>query len=132
MGSRGRRPKPRRTALGTYLESLRQDAGWSLRDLAKKAGVSDRTIFKIEVEERPRLRHATLDKIAGALGTNPNRLFERASLTPRLTVSPTTGPSATQAEPEPRPRTFHVTDEEFSQIDLYLAFLRYAEICQRV
>ncbi len=91
--------------------------------LAKAAGVSYRTVFKAEMEARPRLRHSTLEKIARPLGLYPDQLFVRANLTPYLKPwSPDEG-QATR-----RPKTFVVTDEEFESLTRYLKFLQLWEM----
>lgn len=59
----------------TDLKELRVRQALSIRDLAKKAGVSPRTIVQIEAE-RLTPRFSTMRKIAGALGVTPADVAE--------------------------------------------------------
>ena len=97
--------------------------------LADEAGVSDRTVFKAEVEPNARLRHSTLEKIAKPLGLHPNGLFIRANLTPYLSASGLTGERSAHERKE---RAFNVTDEEYDHLERYLNFLQFSGITGHV
>lgn len=51
------------------LREIRQDKGWSMRELAEKAGMSERTIFEYENVRKPRhLSIYKVEHILAALG----------------------------------------------------------------
>ena len=117
--------RPRATELGRYIAKQRYERGWSMYDLATKADVSYRTMYKAEVHLRARLRHGTLEKIAGKLDVHPNELFIRAGLTPYLS-SPAAPPPV--EGPVTKERVFEVTDDEYEKLNHYLGFLRYSSL----
>ena len=53
--------------IGTQIRELRKKAGWTLKELAKRAEVSYSTLAKIEIYPERRPRIDTLRKIASAL-----------------------------------------------------------------
>lgn len=54
--------------LAITVRHLREGRGWSLANLAARAGVDPTTIWKIEHGKTPNPGHETLTKISGALG----------------------------------------------------------------
>ncbi len=60
---------------GGRLRELRLDHGWTQRDLARRAGVSERTVRTAEYGGP--VSPATLGFLARALGTHPSRLRAR-------------------------------------------------------
>ena len=132
MGKRGRPTKPRASELGCYLQELRDQRGWSVLQLADAAGISYKTLSKIELDRtRPR-RPEILLKVAKVFDIHPDRLLLRAPLTPMLrpTVDEVSSPPLNQ------PLTLLVSNEERRQLENYLQFLRYVAsveaLCQRV
>lgn len=125
----GRPTRNRTTELGRYIEQLRHERGWSLRDLAREAEAPYKTLCKLEVESKSVRRPEILLKIARALGVHPNQLLVRAVLTPMLSPSPSTGPPPEQLRP---PSTFYVTEQERVQLEHYLNFLRDSELMEMV
>ena len=58
----------------TKLRKLREDRGYSVRGLAREAGVSTETVYSVEHGKRqPSVR--TLGKLARALGVESKDLF---------------------------------------------------------
>lgn len=55
------------------MRELRQERGWTIEDLASRAGVSSRTIYDIEGGHRQPHR-ATRQVLAHALGRDPEAL----------------------------------------------------------
>ncbi len=131
MGNRGRPTKPRTSELGGYIEVLRQENSWSLSDLAHKAGVSYKTLSKLELARIIPRRPEILLKVARAFDIHPDRLLVRASLTPMLRP-PVSEVSLT---PPRKPLTLLVSDDERRRLEDYLQFLRYIAsieaVCQR-
>jgi len=131
MRNRGRPTKLRTRELGRYIEELRREQGWSVSDLAHKAGVSYKTLSKLELERTIPRRPAILQKIAKVFDIHPDRLLVRASLTPML--RPPVG-EVSSASPR-RLLTLLVNDDERRRLEDYLQFLRYIAsieaLCQR-
>jgi transcriptional regulator with XRE-family HTH domain len=63
------------------LQQLRVSGGWSQEGLSEAAGVSRRTILRIEHGNAPRLR--TLIRLADALGVPLEALIPRSGMTVR-------------------------------------------------
>jgi transcriptional regulator with XRE-family HTH domain len=61
------------------LEEHRKAAYLTLRELAEKAGVALRTVWRIENGEYESLQPRTMRKIAGALGVPPSEVSEFAA-----------------------------------------------------
>ena len=123
MGRRGRPTKPRTSEVGIYIEQLRLEWGWSVRDLAREAKVSYKTLSKLELDRNlPRRPEIFLLKVAKAFGVHPDRLLVRASLTPMLRppVDETASLPSTTI-----PLTLLVTEDESRQLENYLQYLRY-------
>ncbi len=57
------------------LERLRRAAGWSQADLARRAGVSRRTVSKLEGYWTESPRFETVSRLAGTLGVDPDLLI---------------------------------------------------------
>lgn len=72
MAEWGARSKP---ALGQRIRSLREAAGINREVFAVGAGISSRTVIRVELgHHRPSLR--TLERMAGALGVTVSELLE--------------------------------------------------------
>lgn len=84
MGKKGRPTKPRASELGACIQKLRDREGWSVRQLADAAGVSYKTLSKLELGRTTPRRPGILLKIAKALDVHPDRLLLLAPLTPML------------------------------------------------
>ena len=66
-----------RTMPNTKIEKLRKKKGWSLRDLAYNAGLSERTVDALETKPFPRPPFLkTQIKIADALGVTVSTIFK--------------------------------------------------------
>jgi len=130
MGRRGRPTKARTSELGLYLEQLRLDKGWSVRDLAREAGVSYKALSKLELDRSlPRQPGAFLWKIADAFGIHANNLLIRASLTPLLR------PPKDEVIPPPTELitfTPKVTEKESQELEKYLQYLRFLDSVESV
>jgi transcriptional regulator with XRE-family HTH domain len=61
--------------VGDVIRKLRNQAGWSIEDLAQKAGVNKGTISTIERGDALNFRQETIAKIAKALGTSATEIF---------------------------------------------------------
>ena len=123
MRRRGRPTKTRTTQLGVYIEQRRDELGWNIRDLARQAEVSYRTLSKLELGRNlPRRPEIFLLKIARALGVHPDKLLVRASLTPIL-KAPAGVPVS--LPPTTTPVTLLVTDDERRELENYLQYLRH-------
>ena len=62
------------TKVGEAIRRLRGDVGWSVEELAEKAGVSARQLYRIEAGEIAGPRIDLLEKIANALGVELSEL----------------------------------------------------------
>ena len=126
MTTRGRKPKPRETDLGRYIQLRRDEHSWSMQTLAKEAKVSYKTLSKLELGRTlPRRPERFLLRLAGPLGVHPDQLLLRAALTPLLRPSLTPQPPSTR-----KLVTFEVDEEERRQLEDYLQFLRYLSSIQ--
>lgn len=67
-------PEPK-TATGRIILSLRKGQGWSQRDLAKKAGVGQATVQRVESGEEHNPERNSLEAIAKAFGVTINELL---------------------------------------------------------
>lgn len=67
-----------KTTAGTLVRHARFSQGLTLRDLAKKASVTQKTIIDFE-RGRTNPHGHTVYRIAEALGLDPEELFEAAS-----------------------------------------------------
>ena len=112
--------EPRHGELGTYIKERRDALRETVTSLATKAQVGIGSLSEIERGLRTP-RHATLRKLSGPLGIDPNELFVRAFFTQEL--RPT---AAYPALPENR-ITFicEVTHEEYRALEEYRLFLRF-------
>jgi transcriptional regulator with XRE-family HTH domain len=127
---RGRRTKTRTSQLGVLIEHLRDQLGWSVKDLAREADVSYKALSKLELNRNvPRRPDVFLIKVAGALGVHPDRLLIPASLTPILRP-PVTAP--VPPPPTMEPLTLVVTDDEGRELQNYLGYLRYISSVESV
>jgi len=73
------------SALGAKLAQARAERGWSLAELARRAGVSTASVHKIEKSGMtPTI--ATLMKIAAALGTNVSYFIDEGVAVPAAIV----------------------------------------------
>ncbi len=123
MGRRGRPTKPRTSEVGIYIEQLRLKWGWSVRDLAREAKVSYKTLSKLELDRNlPRRPEIFLLKVAKVFGVHPDKLLVRASLTPML--RPPVGETASLPSTT-IPLSLLVTEAESRQLENYLQYLRY-------
>jgi transcriptional regulator with XRE-family HTH domain len=122
MGRRGRPTKLRTSQVGIYIEQRRGELGWSVRDLAREAGVSYKALSKLELDRNlPRRPEIFLLKVAFALGVHPDRLLVPASLTPMLRPPvgvPSRLPTTTRL-------ILLVTEGERRELENYLQYLRY-------
>jgi HTH-type transcriptional regulator, competence development regulator len=59
------------------LKRLREDQVLSLRELARKAGLTQGTVWRLE-SGFPEAHPQTIRKLAGALGIEPKELVKRA------------------------------------------------------
>ena len=72
-----------------------------------------------------------LIKVAKAFGVHPNQLLLRAALTPILSPIPSPAPVSSRSPQDARePKTFYVTEQERTQLDHYLQFLRDTELIE--
>lgn len=132
MGKRGRPTKPRASELGFCIQQLRDQRGWNVHQLADAAGVSYKTLSKLELNRTtPRRPEILLMKVAKALDVHPDRLLLRAPLTPML--RPTV--DEVSSLPLAQPLTLLVSSDERRQLENYLQFLRYIAsieaVCRR-
>jgi transcriptional regulator with XRE-family HTH domain len=111
--------------VGIYIERLRNERGWSIRELASIANVSYRALSKLELDRSlPRHPEVFLWKIAEVFNVHPDNLFIRASLTPLLR------PPKDEIATEPmKTVTFplKVTEEESIKLEKYLYYLRFLD-----
>jgi len=113
------------------MEELRLEKGWSISDLARKAGVPYKTLSKLELVRIIPRRPEILLKVAKAFDIHPDRLLVRASLTPMLRpqVEETSQVSLM------KPLNLLVNDDERRHLEDYLQFLRYIAsieaLCQK-
>jgi transcriptional regulator with XRE-family HTH domain len=121
MGRRGRHTQKRENDLGAYIEKLRLQRGWNVRQLADVAKISNKTLSKIELGQTKNRRPGTLWKIARALEEHPDHLLVLAQLTPYL------HPVADiiSSPPPKEILQLQVTSYERRQLENYLQFLRY-------
>ncbi len=71
--------------LVTYLNAELKERGWSLRELARRSGLSH-TIISLALNEQRSMTFETVDAIARALGEPPEKLFRMAGLLPGRTT----------------------------------------------
>ncbi len=91
-------------------------------DLAREAGVSYKTLSKIECGRVTPRKPDILMKLAKALDVHPNRLLVPAALTPLLASS---AGAATPHGGDRRSQVFLITEQEQQELERYLSFLRY-------
>lgn len=123
MGNRGRHTKPRVSELGIYIENLRNKQGWSIHKLAEEAGISYKTLSKLELGQITPRKPGIIMKLARALDIHPDRLLLLAPLTPML--RPVSEEVFSNKNKEPL--NILVTKEERRHLENYLRFLRYTE-----
>src|SRR5215468_2556276 len=86
---------------GKRVVAAREKAGWTRRELAKRASLHEQHLAKIEREERPRLEADTVKKLAQALDCTCDYLMGLADdPTPRRRT-----PAAPLPPRQPRTRT---------------------------
>jgi transcriptional regulator with XRE-family HTH domain len=123
VGRRGRPTKTRTSELGLLIERLRGQFHWSVKDLAREANVSYKTLSKLELGRNlPRRPQGFLIRVARALEVHPDRLLIPACLTPILRP-PVSTPVA--LPPTRTAMTVMVTEAEQRQLENYLQYLRY-------
>lgn len=61
---------------GRLVQEQRLRKGWTVDDLACRAGISPFTLYQIEAENRV-ARLSTINKLANALGVRPSRFMAR-------------------------------------------------------
>jgi transcriptional regulator with XRE-family HTH domain len=71
--------------LVTYVNAQLRERGWSLRELARRSGLSH-TIISLGLNEQRPMTFETVDAIARALGEPPEKLFRMAGLLPARTT----------------------------------------------
>lgn len=69
-------------SLGAAIEKRREELGWSQRELADKADVSNGTLSYIEQGRTEQPKPSTLGKIARALGMSLDDLYSMAGILP--------------------------------------------------
>ena len=124
----GRPAKPRTTELGSYVEKLRLDRGWTLKELARRAKVPYKTLSKLELGAVPRRDSGVLIKLAREFDIHPDQLLLLAARTPLLRP-PTSSPSSPEVR---QPKTLEVTETEAHQLDHFLHFLRYMDTVEEL
>ena len=73
-----------RKELKLRVRELRLERGWSLKELASRAGVTEKTLIDLEHERHP-ARPKTVKKVADALGVSVRDLKE---MTPQFELEP--------------------------------------------
>ena len=63
------------TYLGDQVQIRRESKGWSRGELARRSGVTDTAIRRLETGVRKDCTTATVCELAGALGTPPDALL---------------------------------------------------------
>lgn len=59
----------------SHLKEIRLIKGYTIRALAARSGITREWIERIEKQDNPNLRIATICKLAGALGVRPEELI---------------------------------------------------------
>jgi len=121
MRKRGRPTKPRDSDLGGFIQKLRDQQRWSVRQLADAAGVSYKTLSKLELGRVTPRRPGILLKVARALDVHPDRLLLLTPLTPMLRPVADDVSLSSQREP----LVLLVSNDERRHLENYLQFLRY-------
>jgi len=111
--------KQEKTALGTYLKSLRDSKAISLRDVEEKSGISNAFLSQLESGKVKQPSPIVLHKLAELYGVPYEALMELAGHPiPESSMSSTRSASA----------AFHrlgdITEEEEQTLLDYLSFLR--------
>ena len=65
------------TPISIRIEDLRNGRGWSQAELARKSGVPQATISRIEAGKTAGISFDTLEKLAKALEVHPAALIEK-------------------------------------------------------
>ena len=63
--------------IGALIRELRRNRGWTQKQLARKAGVTEKTISNLERNASPNPHSTSMAKVATALGIPPERLDAR-------------------------------------------------------
>ena len=63
------------TPISVRIEELRQVKGWSQAELARRSGVSQSTISRLEAGTTPSIDLNNLERLAKALGCDPGYLI---------------------------------------------------------
>ena len=126
MSKRGRPTKPRESDLGSYIQKLRNEREWNVRQLADKAGVSYKTLSKLELGRITPRKPDILMKVADTLDVHPDRLLLLAPLTPML--RPVADNASAQSQRELL--NLLVSRDERRQLENYLQFLRYMALIE--
>lgn len=76
------------TAFGRRLVDERERAGWSQREVARTAGVSQAAVWLWEMRETPPAEPATIDRIAETYGLDRLELYALAGVLPPEVIEP--------------------------------------------
>lgn len=108
-----------KTNIGAYLKSLRDIKGISLREVERKAGVSNAVLSQIESGQVKQPSPGTLFKLAGIYGVPYEDLMQRAGYPVQ---------ARQVGEPQSAQSVFNrfgtISQDEEQQLLDYLAFLR--------
>ncbi|MBI2165377.1 MAG: helix-turn-helix transcriptional regulator [Chloroflexi bacterium] len=110
--------KPRLSEFGRHLATLREEQGYTVTELAYRAGISAPYLSQLETGKKTPTDR-TIRALSGPLGIHPSELHIRAGL---LTL-PWEGTLTSSAARHPR--TLEVTEEEWEHLWEYLQFLRF-------
>jgi transcriptional regulator with XRE-family HTH domain len=62
-------------SVGEAFRQARMEAGLSILELSERSGISDATLYRIELGQHPRPRMSTVRAVATALGLKPTDLL---------------------------------------------------------
>lgn len=65
----------------SHLKEIRLMKGYTIRELASRSGITREWIERIEKQDSPNLRIATICKLAEALGVHPEELITYERIT---------------------------------------------------
>ena len=112
--------------MGSYIQKLRNEREWNVRQLADKAGVSYKTLSKLELGRITPRKPDILMKVAHTLDVHPDRLLLLAPLTPMLRPVADNVSAKSQREL----LNLLVSKDERRQLENYLQFLRYMALVE--
>ncbi len=101
--------------LGTYLKSLRNARGFSLREVEEKSGISNPFLSQLESGKVKQPSPVMLHKLAELYGVPYEALMERAGYP---------APQSGHAVSKVFHRLGHISEEEEEALLVYLSFLR--------